>query len=98
MSCNCGGNDCKKNSRRDFLMTGLLATAALSGCADKANPFTPEDEVIPSGEKVKLLSVDGQIIEIDKAFLKPVPDLPHLSNAEERKGIAGKKFVMVIDL
>jgi Fe-S-cluster-containing dehydrogenase component len=47
---------------------------------------------------VKLLSVDGEVIEIDKAFLKPVPDLPAVSNAEERKGIAGKKFVMVIDL
>ena len=98
MSCNCGGNNCDKNSRRDFLLTSLLATAALAGCSDKKNPFTPEGEVIPSGEKVKLLSVDGEIIEMDKAFLKPVPDLPHLSNCEERKGIAGKKFVMVIDL
>jgi molybdopterin-containing oxidoreductase family iron-sulfur binding subunit len=98
MSCNCGGNDCSKNSRRDFLVSSLLATAALAGCSDKKNPFVPEDEVVPSGEKVKLLSVDGEIIEIDKAFLKPVPDLPHLSNSEERKGIPGKKFVMVIDL
>jgi molybdopterin-containing oxidoreductase family iron-sulfur binding subunit len=71
MSCNCGDNNCSKNSRRDFLVTGLLATAALTGCSDKKNPFTPDDEVIPSGEKVKLLSVDGEIIEIDKAFLKP---------------------------
>jgi len=98
MSCNCGGNNCDKNSRRDFLLTSLAATAALAGCGDKKNPFTPENEVIPSGEKVKLLSVNGEIIEMDKAFLKPVPDLPQLSNSEERKGIAGKKFVMVIDL
>lgn len=98
MSCNCAGNNCNKNSRRDFLTTGLLATAALTGCSDKQNPFTPEEEVLPSGEKVKLLSVDGEIIEIDKAFLKPVPAMPHLSNSEERKGMPGKKFVMVIDL
>ena len=52
----------------------------------------------PSGEMVKLLSVDGEVIEIDKAFLKPVPDLPPVTNAEERIGIKGKKFVMVIDL
>ena len=51
-----------------------------------------------SGEKVKLLSVDGEVIEVDKAYLKPVPDLPTLTNSEERKGIPGKKFVMVIDL
>ena len=40
----------------------------------------------------------GEIIEVDKAFLKPVPEVPHLSNREERKGIAGKSFAMVIDL
>ena len=98
MSCNCGDN-CTKNSRRDFLSTGLLAAAVLAGCSDKKNPFSPEDNQIKaSGEMVKLLSVDGQVIEMDKAFLKPVPDLPHISNAEERKGIPGKKFVMVIDL
>lgn len=98
MSCNCDKNNCIKNSRRDFLLTSLLAGAAVAGCSDKKSPFTPEHEVALTGEKVKLLSVDGEIIEVDKAFLKPVPDTPHLSNAEERKGIAGKKFVMVIDL
>lgn len=97
MSCNCNDN-CTKNSRRDFLLTSLLATAAVAGCNDNSNPFTPESEVKLTGEKVKLLSVDGQVIEVDRAFLKPVPDLPNISNAEERKGIPGKKFVMVIDL
>jgi Fe-S-cluster-containing dehydrogenase component len=98
MGCNCGENNCNKNSRREFLLTRFLATTALAGCSDKKNPFTPENELALTGEKVKLLSVDGEIIEVDKAFLKPVPDISHLSNAEERKGIAGKKFVMVIDL
>lgn len=89
-------NTPKNKSRRDFLLTGLLATVTAAGCND--NPFSTEGEVALSGEKVKLLSVNGDIIEIDKAFLKPVPDLPHLSNAEERRGMPGKKFVMVIDL
>jgi Fe-S-cluster-containing dehydrogenase component len=84
-------------SRRDFLATGLLAGLA-AGCG-KANVFVPEGgSVVPSGEKVKLLSVDGEIIEVDKAFLKPVPETPHLTNAQERLGIEGKSFVMVIDL
>lgn len=82
--------------RRDFLFTGLL-TAALGGCDEKKNPFA-QDEVVLTGEKVKLLSVDGEVIEIDKAFLKPIPEVPHLTNAQEREGIPGKKFVMVIDL
>ena len=87
----------RDTSRRDFLITGLLASVAV-GCSDK-NPFVTDDQQVTlSGEKVKLLSADGEIIEIDKALLKPVPDLPQVSNSEARKGIAGKKFVMVIDL
>ncbi|HPH85406.1 MAG TPA: 4Fe-4S dicluster domain-containing protein [Ferruginibacter sp.] len=85
------------NSRRAFLAAGLLTTVAVA-CNSKKSPFNPEEEVAASGEKVKLLSVDGEIIEVDKAFLKPVPHMPSLSNAEIRKGIEGKKFVMVIDL
>jgi len=99
MSCNCNDNNCTQNSRREFLLSGLLATAAIAGCNTKNNPFAPGDSQIKaSGETVKLLSVDGEIIEMDKAFLKPVPDLPAVSNSEARKGIPGKKFVMVIDL
>jgi Fe-S-cluster-containing dehydrogenase component len=88
----------KETSRKDFLAMTLLAGLA-AGC-NTNNPFEgyTDPRAIPSGEKVKLLSVDGEIIEIDKAFLKPVPDMPVISNAEARKGIAGKKFVMVIDL
>ena len=87
------------NSRRDFLFGGIAATTAvLSGCLDNSHPFKTEESVALTGEKVKLLSVNGDVIEIDRAFLKPVPDLPTLTNDEERKGIAGKKFVMVIDL
>ena len=89
--------DTETSSRREFIAAGLLAGMA-AGCSSK-NPFKPEDgEPKLSGEMVKLLSTDGEIIEVDKAFLKPVPELPHLSNSEERKGIAGKSFVMVIDL
>ena len=86
-------------SRRDFLLTGLLTGMTAIGCSTK-DPFTADApvDVKPSGEKVKLLSVDGEIIEVDKAFLKPVPQLPSVSNAEARVGIPGKKFVMVIDL
>ena len=88
------------SSRRDFLVAGLATALAAAGCNAKKNPFDgyAGDGVQASGEKVKLLSVDGEVIEIDKAFLKPVPDLPRVSNSEERKGIEGKKFVMVIDL
>ena len=64
------------------------------------NPFMEirEEPVVESGELVKLLSVDGYVIEIDKAYLKPVPELPAVTPEEARKGIPGKQFVMVIDL
>ena len=64
------------------------------------NPFSTllEEDVTESGEIVKLLSDDGHVIEIDKAYLKPVPETQHLHNSDVRKGIPGKKFVMVIDL
>jgi len=88
------------SGRRDFLVRGLMTAVAAAGVASCNNPFSSaaDEKVAPSGETVKLLSIDGEIIEVDKAFIKPVPDMPHLSNAEERRGIEGKKFVMVIDL
>jgi Fe-S-cluster-containing dehydrogenase component len=92
-------NNATSKSRREFIAAGLLAGLA-AGCGSNTNPFVPESDqsVVPSGEKVKLLSVNGEVIEVDKAFLKPVPETPHLTNSEERKGIPGKKFAMVIDL
>ncbi len=87
-------------SRREFLTAGILAAGIATGCSSKKSPFEgyASGDIIPSGEKVKLLSVDGEVIEIDKAFLKPVPSLPVVSNEAARLGIPGKKFVMVIDL
>lgn len=85
-------------TRRAFLVSSLASVTALAGCEEKSNPFVPNSEVVLSGEKVKLLSVNGDVIEIDKSYLKPVPTMPTLTNIEERKGIPDKKFVMVIDL
>ena len=86
----------QNKSRREFLAAGILTTMAVA-CNSNHSPF-PADDIEASGEKVKLLSVDGNVIEVDKAFLKPLPHMPSVSNTEARKGIPGKKFVMVIDL
>jgi Fe-S-cluster-containing dehydrogenase component len=86
------------NSRRKFLATSVLAGLAVAGCAPKKNPFEVDGMQELTGEKVKLLSVDGEVIEMDKAYLRHVSDIPSLPNSEERRGIPGKKFVMVIDL
>lgn len=88
----------KEQTRREFL--GDAVKSGLGAAAVSANPFSSllEENIEESGEIVKLLSEDGHVVEIDKAYLKPVPEIPHVSNEEARRGIPGKKFVMVIDL
>ena len=90
----------QNNSRRDFLLSGLVASGVVTGCATKSNVFEQsfDEQVKPSGKMVKLLSVDGEVIEVDEAYLKPLPEMPTITNEEERIGIPGRKFVMVIDL
>lgn len=90
--------DNNQTTRRAFLAAGIASIAA--SCRSGNDPFTEagSKEAVASGEKVQLLSVDGEVIEVDKAFLKPVPDLPPVTNGASRVGIPGKKFVMVIDL
>jgi Fe-S-cluster-containing dehydrogenase component len=92
--------DHSNTSRKEFLAAMAASGLALAGCSTKKNPFnvTGADAPAASGEMVKLPSVDGEIIEVDRSFLKPVPEMPMVSNEEARKGIPGKKFVMVIDL
>ncbi len=87
-----------KNSdknRRDFLKLGALgaAAAACGSMLCSSCGGAPEE-----GEKVKLLSPDGKLVEVDSKHLKHVHHLIGVSGEEARKGIPGRKFVMVIDL
>ncbi len=52
-----------------------------------------------SGDKITLLTSSGELVEVDKAQLKPV-DMPSLTENQlrGRKGLPGKSWVMVIDL
>lgn len=83
------------NSRRNFLKVGV-GLAALSGTATALLAFQT-DTVEETGEMVKLLSPEGEIIEIDKGYLKPIPEV-HISPEQAREGIPDRRFVMVIDL
>ena len=84
--------DTSNTSRKEFLAAIAASGMVLAGCSTKKNPFHVAGEDIPqaTGEMVKLLSVDGEVIEVDRSFLKPVPELPAVSNDEARKGIAGR--------
>ena len=82
-----------ESPRREFVQQGVKALAAgllastLFGCDN--------GEVEETGETVELLSQEGQIVHIDRSYLK---EIPHVGPAEAREGMAGKRFVMVIDL
>lgn len=82
------------NPRRDFLKLGVLgAAAAACGSAICSCGGQPQE-----GEKVKLLSPDGELVEVDSQHVKHVHKTVACSMEESRKGIPGRKFVMVIDL
>ena len=86
----------KKSDRRNFLKLGLLASgaAALAGTGINALAEDPK-----SGEKVKLMTTDGKVVEVDSNMVEEISTcgVP-VSQKEAREGIPGKKFVMVVDL
>jgi len=82
-----------KNSRRDFLKKGLLAGAGVVAGSSLIAAYV-DKSAKESGEKVKALTTDGQIIEVDRSWIRT----PRVSIEESHKGIPGRKFVMVIDL
>ncbi|MBI5917005.1 MAG: twin-arginine translocation signal domain-containing protein [Bacteroidetes bacterium] len=63
-----------KPSRRKFLSLSLLGGASLA--VGKATAQT----VGPSGEKVKMLTPDGQLVEVDKNVLEKSSDRQKASN------------------
>ncbi|MBL7873109.1 MAG: 4Fe-4S dicluster domain-containing protein [Cyclobacteriaceae bacterium] len=84
------------NTRRDFLKLGTLGALAACGsaCSCSSGASHEHKEV---GKKVRLLSPDGEMVEIDESHLRHA-NHSVVSREEARIGIPGKKFVMVIDL
>ncbi|HJV20868.1 MAG TPA: 4Fe-4S dicluster domain-containing protein [Sediminibacterium sp.] len=86
------------NSRRDFIKTAAIAGIATAACGSLACSCSSKKPVQLAGEKVKLLSPEGEIVEIDSAYLNHQEHMAIVSKLEAREGMAGKKFVMVVDL
>jgi molybdopterin-containing oxidoreductase family iron-sulfur binding subunit len=94
--------DNNKNSRRKFLDKGLklgLVTAiggiGLSKLANKLNAQDNEH----SGEKMELMTTDGNLIEVDSSeVMEMVPSENEEEKYNLREGMPNRKFVMVIDL
>ena len=82
-------------SRRKFLKLGVAAGAGalVLGGSKVLSAFTDHDSK-QSGEKIKVLTQDGKLVEVDKGHTCCAP----VTNQEARQGMPGKKMVMVIDL
>lgn len=85
----------KTSNRRKFLKSSLLASAVAitaSSCNEGIDGKQKDDK-----EKIKALTTDGKLVEVDPSVVQKVSHEP-VSRSEARKGVPGKKFVMVIDL
>jgi len=86
----------KKNgaSRRQFLKLGAaIGAGALIGTGGKVMSAISAQETKETGKKVKLLTPEGKVVEVDEGHCCQTP-----TKSEIREGMPGKKMVMVIDL
>jgi len=90
-------NDSKSSSRRNFLKKVGIGVGAVSVAGIAGNSIIAGNKS-KSGEKIKLLSPDGKLVEVDKDDIKPAEEIVAELKSEARKGLKGRKFVMVIDL
>lgn len=89
--------------KRDSLRTLLKAGAGLAlgaAIAYKGGSWTVSglEPVNQTGKKARLLSPDGEIVEVDEAYLTAATPRKHAGTVRDRIGLEGRKFVMVIDL
>src|SRR6056297_1272573 len=85
-------------SRRDFLKKlGLIGTASVAGAAAMYTGFHYEQSK-GKGDKVKVLTADNKLVEVDKSALKDSKPSLEVFQERGREGIPGKRWVMVIDL
>ncbi len=84
------------SNRRKFLIKGLL-TCAGSVMGTGFITSCTQEKTGKSSEKVKLLTTEGKLVEVDKDHIQHLSADP-ASRIKARQGIPGKKFVMVVDL
>jgi len=99
-------NDSDMSSRRNFLKkvgagVGAISVTGIAGAAIMKNSTGAK-----SGKKIKLLSTDGKLVEVDQDDIQPA-SAPETESAKElgkavkaaaRAGLPNRKFTMVIDL
>jgi len=89
-------NEKSENSRRKFLRSlgAGVGVASIAG----AGILAGKKAIASPGEKVKVLTSDGKLAEIDKEALSDVKPDTREKSGLARKGLPNRKFVMVVDL
>jgi Fe-S-cluster-containing dehydrogenase component len=90
-----GKEKSKEISRKKFLRSIMtVGVTSVAGIGLLAN--LPNKEKEGDGEKVKVLTTNGKLVEVNKSELEPCCE--PVTPKEARKGIPGQKFVLVADL
>jgi Fe-S-cluster-containing dehydrogenase component len=88
----------KQQSRRKFFeRLGILGAGTIASAGVIYSGFKYEEGKNPK-EKVRLLTADNKLVEVDASLLKPMPGSKEEFQSRGRDGLQGKRFVMVIDL
>jgi len=87
----------KRKSRRDFLKAGLTAGASTVVGLGGGSLLAADAGSGMAGSKVKALTTDGKLIEIDSEMIR-VGKPEVIGRKESMEGLKDRKFVMVVDL
>lgn len=87
-----------QTNRRNFLKLGILSGISAIAGATAISKLSMAEDGTESGEKIRLLTPDGKLVEVDKSHIYPSEGQPYISPSASREGIPHRKFVMVIDL
>ncbi len=92
-------NENAHSSRRSFLRKMGIGAGAVTLAGIGATSLVKSNESgSQSGTTIKLLTTDGQLVEVDKNDIRPAKELLAEKKSEARAGLPNRKFAMVIDL
>jgi Fe-S-cluster-containing dehydrogenase component len=91
-------NESDMSSRRNFLKKVGAGVGALSVSGIAGASIMKSNEKAKSGKKIKLLSTDGTLVEVDQDDIQPAREIVEEVKEAARKGLPNRKFTMVIDL
>ena len=92
-NCTCNGDGSRRNFLKNCiaaLTTGLAGGVLIDSFASCNPPSTKDNEM------VHVMTHDGKLVSVARSQVANFK--PHISDEDVRRGIPGKKFVMVIDL